>query len=245
MIGSLLIAGHSSGYLSVLYSKDCRNDQPCPAHNGAIINIAASNQMGDDPIVNVVTQGNDHLLQIWSIEIKNSRMSISKQLAIRNVTSIGCINMTPIHMKIIETCLCVATVHHKVIMYDISYQDTLYNTLQLLRNIEPITHADKDDHCNCITSMTDSNQLMLFATSCLDGWIKIWNTQSQLITNIILGSPVSCACFTMYTQDLIIGFQNQLYKIPLQQCIPSMLQKPKHSTNTEVPLPFQSKLKFW
>jgi WD40 repeat protein len=251
LIGPLLLAGHSSGCLSILYANDCKIDHPFPAHDGPIVKITASfmrNDDNDNPAINVVTLGIDSILQIWSIEIKNSKLSITKQLVIHNLTCISCDSDVPSHISLVDMILCIATTEtFNVIMYNLPHQDNIFS----LNNIKPMTHPLEENHTASITSLSGCPKLVLFATSCSNGLIKVWNRYCQLLSNINLGSCISSICFTHINCDIIFGYQNQLFKIQSHCYLPRyFLDQIKtdlqySSNEIEAAFPFQSKLKFW
>ena len=57
----------------MLHSKDCLIGPACPTHDGPIMDLVSTQSscpLGDNPVVTVVSYGNDHFIQIWAVEIK-------------------------------------------------------------------------------------------------------------------------------------------------------------------------------
>ena len=246
-IGPLLLAGHRSGALSVLHSKDCLIGPPCPAHDGPIMDLVStqsSRPLGENPVITVVSYGNDHLIQVWAIEIK---VDSRRQVLVHTILSISP-PLQPICMSLLDNKLCMATIDHRVLIYSLPYMEIPPLRFYLNNVIcsTPMTHTLEDAHRDTITFLAACSKLKLFVSCSKDGWIKVWDLNCQLVSNINLGSQISAVCFTQ-THDLLIGFQNHLYTIPAHNYLPSIYCNAVNTieeTTTEQPLPFESELQF-
>lgn len=243
VVGPILIAGLKSGCICILYAKDCLIGLPCPAHDEPIAMLATSrikHLFRKSPAIIIVSYGGSGLFHVWIVEI---RMDAKKSLLIHNITILN-LHIHPLHMKLIDSKLCVTTSTNQIYVYDLPLDG---NDTFGLYNLLPLTHNKMDDHTNVITSLSSCTSLDLFATSSRDGWIKVWDCQCQLISNINLGSSISCVCFNDTTHDLLVGFQNQLHVIPAHRYLSQSLHQSHKVTDTMVenPLTFQPNLKFW
>ena len=246
-IGPLLLAGHTSGALSVLHSKNCLIGPPCPAHDGPIMDLVstqASRPLGNNPVITVVSYGNDHLIQVWAVEIK---MDSGRQILVHTIMSISP-PLQPVHMTLLDSKLCVASIDHQVLIYSLPYMVIPPLRFYLNNLICPtsMTHTLEDSHRDTITFLAACSKLKMFVSCSKDGWIKVWDLDCQLVSNINLGSQIDTVCFTQ-THDLLVGFQNHLYTIPAQNYLPSTYYNTVNTieeTAAERPLPFQSELQF-
>lgn len=243
-VGPILFAGLRSGFLCILHAKDCLIALPCPAHDEAIIALASSNSSRpyrNNIAVNVITYASSGLYHIWVVEIKTE---MNNQLIIHDNVILN-LNIRPIHMKLIDTKLCITTSTNSVLMYDVPIEDVI-TTLALV-SPKPLNAHKRTRHLNTITTLACSHSLHLFATSSHDGCIKIWNDKCCIISEINLGSVITCVCFNDLSHDLLIGFQNQLFVLSASRYLPSYINESHTRTDTmiEYSLRFQPKLKFW
>jgi WD40 repeat protein len=47
--------------------------------------------------------------------------------------------------------------------------------------LERFDHSPENDHCDKVTAISSCSKLKLIATGSLDGTIRIWNAENQLI----------------------------------------------------------------
>ncbi|KAJ3100249.1 WD repeat-containing protein 87 [Phlyctochytrium planicorne] len=83
-------------------------------------------------------------------------------------------------------------------------------------------HPADEDHTKVITSITCLEALGLFATSSLDGTVKIWDSnESALVREIQFNEPLSAVTFCNRRGDLLVGMSDQVALVRLQDYLPS------------------------
>ena len=91
----------------------------------------------------------------------------------------------------------------------------------------------------------------MFATSSLDGRIKIWNENCNLIRELVFDRTLSGLCFANARGDILVGFQSNLHFVSLTEYLPNhylrMLLSGKRleDDRTEYCISFDPLLKFW
>lgn len=174
----------------------------------------------------------------WAVEIK---LDTKKQLVLHNVTSLRLL-FQPLHMKILNNRLCLATIKHQVLIYKLPHSDSFQ-----LAKPKPLPHDSSHNHTKVITSLSRCIPLSLFATSSFDGYIKIWNDSSQLVSNINIGMNVTCVCFDDLSLCLLAGFQNHLQIIPPNRYLPQRLVESHQviETKVEYSIPYKQNTDLW
>ncbi|KAJ3215458.1 WD repeat-containing protein 87 [Dinochytrium kinnereticum] len=83
-------------------------------------------------------------------------------------------------------------------------------------------HPADEDHTKTITSISCLEALGLFATSSLDGTVKIWDSsESALVREIQFNEPLSSVAFCNRRGDLLVGMSDQIALVKLQDYLPA------------------------
>ena len=148
----------------------------------------------------------------------------------------------PLHSKILNTKLCLATIKQQVLVYKLPHGDLFH-----VAKLKSLPHNPLDDHSKAITSLSRCVPLSLFATSSCDGFIKIWNTTGQLLCNINIEMNVTSVCFDDLSLCLLAGFQNHLQIIPPNRYLPQKLVSSHKiiETKVEYSIPYRQNADLW
>ncbi|CAL1535162.1 unnamed protein product [Lymnaea stagnalis] len=93
-------------------------------------------------------------------------------------------------------------------------KDIGLNKARMLPNVEDVVETHhKPEHLAPITTVDVCISLKLFCSCSNDGAIKIWTEDGSLLTEIMLDSSLTTACFLNNMGDLVIGFQKHLFFI--------------------------------
>ena len=101
-----------------------------------------------------------------------------------------------------------------------------------------------------LLQLTSCSGIPLFATSSIDGRIKIWNTKCHLVRELVFDNTLSGLCFANARGDILVGFQSNLHYVPLLEYLPNqylqmMLDESISDDRTEYCISFDPLLKFW
>ncbi|KAL4234274.1 hypothetical protein ACF0H5_005924 [Mactra antiquata] len=81
-------------------------------------------------------------------------------------------------------------------------------------------HEPGDDHSESITGLSACVRLKLYASSSLDGTIRIWNETNTLVRLLKLKAIPHSVSFCSSRGDLLVGIGNHLHKIPHYAYLP-------------------------
>lgn len=224
---TLLLGGRKDGYVCVVNWDTGATDFDIEAHGvkGVLSMIANS---ADDQ---VVSAGRDDVIKVW-------RLFPYAKESLAPLMSFFCAQ-TPLHMSVLRGKLGVAFDEHSTATYSI----VVYS----LTNKERKDHSPEDDHTDSVTALACCHRMKLFASSSLDGTIKIWSDTNKLVRHVKLNAtPVSLA-FYDDRGSLLVGIGKNLYKIDSQQYLPrAFLYKQVTMTfpaiADEVPRPYDDNL---
>lgn len=98
--------------------------------------------------------------------------------------------------------------------------------------------------------LTSCSGIPLYATSSIDGRIKIWNTKCHLVRELVFDNTLSGLCFANARGDILVGFQSNLHCVPLLEYLPNqylqmVLDEDISDDRTEYCISFDPLLKFW
>ena len=254
---SLIFGGGSSGYIFLLHSSHFTMAQPCPAHGGRVCKLVSP----DSPVAlpDIITStsspcllsfGGDGFLTVWGLRIGENSDVVWLKMQI-------CIQMesVPQHIGILGNLLCVTTTKNSVKMLNLSpdlksAHQSCYLPHSCLFNSMPVmSHQREDRHTATITSLSSCPSLGLFATSSCNGYLKVWSTSNQLVSEIYFGTSLKSACFSNSQGDLLVGFQRQICTVSASNYLPqSYLQHSVECSTSEcmeTPTTFDPTLEFW
>lgn len=251
---SLLFGGGVSGYISLLHSSYFTMPQPCPAHGGCVCKLVSPSSLvvlsDTTSTPCLLSFGSDNFLNVWNLVVneRGDHVGLRMQICIQMET-------VPKHIGILDTLLCVTTVKNSVKMLNISTE--LRTSLQncylprgcLFNRMPILSHQREDCHTDSITSLSCCHSLGLFATSSRDGFLKVWSTSNQLVSEIFFGDSLMCACFSNAGGNLLVGFQRQICIVRASNYLPSpyLQQSMEYCINdhAEDPIIFDPTLEFW
>lgn len=228
--------------------------QPCPAHGGCVCKLVSSSS----PLVLsdatstpcLLSFGSDNFLNVWSLAVseKGDHIGLRMEIGIQMET-------VPRHIGILDNLVCVTTIRNSVKMLNISTElrTALHNCYLprgcLFNSMPILSHQREDCHTDVITSLSCCHSLGLFVTSSRDGFLKVWSTSNQLVSEIFFGDSLTCACFSNGGGDLLVGFQRQICVVHASNYLPPpYLQQSMEYCITdcaEDPITFDPTLEFW
>ena len=198
----------------------------------------------------LLSLGSDNFLTAWGLRIGERGDVVWLKMQI-------CVQMesTPRHIGILGSLLCVTTTKNSVKMLDISSDmKTAHQSCYLphscqFNSMPVLSHQREDRHTATITSLSSCPSLRLFATTSCDGYLKVWSTSNQLVSEIYFGNSLMSTCFTNTRGDLLVGFQRQICTVSASNYLPSSYLQHSGNCSTsdhgETPIAFDPTLKFW
>ncbi|UJR35912.1 hypothetical protein I4U23_028653 [Adineta vaga] len=200
---TLLIAGLSNGRVAVLKWDTGEIDYALDMHSTRPVVEVISHSSADQ----LISCGVDLIIRIWRV----FPYAMESLVVTR---SIFCA-IPPIHLTILRNSLAVAfrdetTITHSLMLYN-------------LDNNERYDHLPEEDHCDKVTAISGCSKLKLLATSSLDGTLRIWNGDNQLIRMIIIHDNIHSLHFINDSGDLIIGIGDHLYKMSHLSYLPKAI----------------------
>nr|XP_026696387.1 uncharacterized protein LOC100175990 isoform X1 [Ciona intestinalis] len=97
---------------------------------------------------------------------------------------------------------------------------TFAGSKTLLSHVKRISLDPELCHKDVVTSVSESHLLQLFATTSKDKFIKIWNTEGQLIREVLLGDVVTSVCFAN-GRDLLASLHNHIVRMEAHAYLPT------------------------
>jgi WD40 repeat protein len=251
---SLVFGGSVCGHILLLHSSLFTMEPPCPAHGGRVCKLISSASPVklaapyNSSTPHLLSLGSDNFLNSWSIRVNRK----GDHVVLKMLT---CIQMesVPAHVSLLDTLLCVATTRNTVEMVDLSpelmggHQNPYLPQGLLFHSLPVMSHQREDRHSAAITSLSCCPQLRLFATTSLDGLLKVWSPSNSMVAEIDFGERLFTACFSNSRGDLLVGFQRQLCSVAASHYLPSSHLSLGHSPSCllEEPIPFDPSLQFW
>jgi WD40 repeat protein len=83
---------------------------------------------------------------------------------------------------------------------------------------ERFDHNSDNDHTDDVTGVASCHKMRLFASSSLDGSVRIWDESNHLLRVITLNALPTCLSFCSQKGDLLVGIGNHLHKIEYAMC---------------------------
>ncbi|XP_067652672.1 WD repeat-containing protein 97-like isoform X2 [Haliotis asinina] len=197
---TLLLGGRKDGYICVFNWETGAVDFKVEAHGSkGVLNMIANSRADQ-----VISAGMDNVIKVW-------RLYPFAQEALTPLMSFYCAH-TPSFMTTIKTRLCVAFQDPSTA----TFSTVLYN----LKDKDRFDHKPDDDHFDLITGMTSCPRMKLFATSSMDGTIRIWNETNTLTRLLRLNTTPLSIGFCSHKGDLLLGTGDHLFKIPHERFLP-------------------------
>lgn len=213
---TLLIGGRKDGHVAVLDWKTMKCVFKTDAHGFKGVLGVATNPKNDQ----LITAGLDNVIKVW-------RVFPFAEEALTPLMSIYCAHR-PLHMTVMKTTLCVAFQDPNSATYSLVH----YNLINKSRN----DHSPDDDHIDNITGLACNSRMKVFASSSMDGTIKIWDDYNRLIRCIKLNAEPYGIDFCSQQGDLLLGIGNHIHRINHETFMPKVyLRKMVSMVFPEVP----------
>ncbi|XP_078609393.1 uncharacterized protein LOC144880786 isoform X1 [Branchiostoma floridae x Branchiostoma japonicum] len=152
----------------------------------------------------IISAGRDNVVKVWRI------FPFSEE-ALSPLMSFYCAQ-PPLYMATLKERLCVgfqepATATYSVVMYNLVEKNRF-------------DHRPDDDHIDDITALACCPRMKVFASSSLDGTVKIWNEENSLIRIIKLNVAPHSVAFCSQRGDLLVGIGKHLHRIEYNHYMP-------------------------
>lgn len=213
---TILLGGRKDGHICVFDWEDGRVIFSIDAHGVKGVLSMKANSKQDQ----LISAGKDNIIKVW-------RLYPFAEEALAPMMSFYCAH-TPVHMTMLKTNLCVAFQDHATATYNIviyNLKDRMFggemNSKQSLEiHSNRYDHQPDDDHTDTITGLTSCQRMKLYASSSLDGTIRIWDETNNLIRLLKLKTMPYSVGFCSERGDLLVGISHHLYKIPYTAYLP-------------------------
>ncbi|KAI8848626.1 hypothetical protein BC829DRAFT_417412 [Chytridium lagenaria] len=270
-----LIAGTDTGQILMVDPRTGRQEMLVQAHTADVTGISCINTG-----MSLITSASDGTIKIWRIAFTEYATAVATQnlptspdaskdagdvlLEALRTQQGPLLTITPISTLSTSSCLTLPACVSTALCFSLKSNTLAIGTdvSQLLvyrckgdGGIEGLTrrHPADEDHTKTITSISCLEALGLFATSSLDGTVKIWDSsESALVREIQFNEPLSSVTFCNRRGDLLVGMSDQIALVKLQDFLPShylglLLSQSEGWPDDPVEYPnkFDSGLDFW
>ncbi|XP_062569311.1 WD repeat-containing protein 97-like isoform X2 [Saccostrea cucullata] len=208
---TILLGGRKDGHICVFDWDDGKVIFSIDAHGVKGVLSMKANSKQDQ----LISAGKDNIIKVW-------RLYPFAEEALAPLMSFYCAH-TPVHMTMLKTNLCVAFQDHATATYNIviyNLKDRSSKWGDLVPALDRYDHQPDDDHTDTITGLTSCQRMKLYASSSLDGTIRIWDETNNLIRLLKLKTMPYSVGFCSERGDLLVGISHHLYKIPYTAYLP-------------------------
>ncbi|XP_076456330.1 uncharacterized protein LOC143290640 [Babylonia areolata] len=107
-----------------------------------------------------------------------------------------------------------------------------------------LTHNSVYDHSDEVMALDMCPTIRMFLTCSNDGFVKIWDSDNQLVREMNFGHAIHGACFANNRGDILVGLHNRIIMIPMTSYLPldqleRMAQKIFKDDESEKPIPYK------
>ena len=257
---SLIFGGQFDGNIVLLHSTHSIYSMPfpCPAHDSRVTMLFGAT----DDVTSIYTNGEGEVvaqcalvsygrasdrLHFWGVKLIEESLTLSLHL-------LRVVKMTsyPRLISLMASTACLALDDHQIVMIRTqpdNRRKSLTPDIVCMNHPQVLEHQDEEDHTHTITSLNACPYLKVFVSSGKDGLIKVWNFDSQLVTELSFGVALSSVGFANSQGDLLVGLDLQISQVKAKDYLPEpYLQMSRCCTlwdYKEKPVGFDPHLEFW
>ncbi|KAH9488277.1 hypothetical protein Btru_063856 [Bulinus truncatus] len=202
---TLLLGGRKDGYICVFDWITGEITFKIEAHGSKSVLSMISNTKLDQ----IISAGMDNIIKVW-------RLYPFAEEALAPLISFYCAH-TPVFMTVIKSSLGVAFQDPSTATFSV----VLYSLSDNSRN----DHKPDDDHMDVITGFSSCARMKMYASCSMDGTIRIWNHNNNLIRLLKINSLPHSLSFCSARGDLLVGINNHLFYISHKQYLPKYYQR--------------------
>ena len=258
-VHSLIFGGQLDGDIVLIHSSKSVLSMtlPQPAHDSMLTMLVGAS----DVVPNTHTRSDGSLfiqsalvsygrvsnkMHIWGIDVNESTLTLELQVML-------IIKMTviPRAIAVSGSTVCMAFMDNRVTMFRNRTIRKPYFAPQALNitSIGLLHHQAEDGHTHTITSLNVCPYLKLFVSSSIDGTIKVWSFDNQMVAEIDFGVPLTSVGFANDQGDLLVGLQLHISIIRAADYLPAgyfeMSRNCPNWDEKERPIAFDPHLEFW
>lgn len=256
-VHSLVFAGQFDGDVILLHSTKgaLSMRSSCPAHDSRVTSLVGAYDLltttstSNKSIVTesaLISYGKiSDRLHVWAIQIQEERFTVSLQLLM-----VVKLTVQPCFIALMNNTVCLVLDDGQVLMFKSQSKKRQISThVENLAGINLMKDQPEDRHAKEVTSLNACPYLQIFVTSSKDGFIKVWSSENQLMSEINFGVPVSSVGFANNQGDLLVGLQQHISITPAENYLPDYYAEISRSCTNwdykEQPIPFDPNLEFW
>ncbi len=230
----------------------------CSAHDGCVTMMVGASEVikntyskDKDSVFQsaLLSYGrSDNRLHVWAIALNEESFTLSLHLLMS-------VKMTahPRFIALMRSTVCVALDTNDIVMFNTPSNGRRGSKIlaftESLDKMSLMHHQEEEEHNDNVTFLTVSSYLGLFASSSIDGMVKVWDTQNMLVSEMDFGEPVTSVGFANFKGDLLIGIRLHISMILAEDYLPDqyiqIVRDCPFWDLVENPLPFDPQLKFW
>ncbi|BFZ13069.1 hypothetical protein BsWGS_16108 [Bradybaena similaris] len=202
---TLLLGGRKDGYICVIDWLTGRVTFKAEAHGSKGVLSMIANSRSDQ----LISAGMDNVIKVW-------RVYPFAQEALAPLMSFYCAQC-PSFMTTIKLSLGIAFQNLSTATFSI----VLYS----LADRNRFDHNPDDDHMDRITGLSSCPRMKLYASSSIDGTVRIWSENNTLLRVLRLNTAIHSIAFCSAQGDLLVGIDNHLFHIPHTKFLPKSYKR--------------------
>ncbi|KAK6490431.1 WD repeat-containing protein 97-like [Huso huso] len=196
----MLIVGQEDGFLAVLDWYSGQIQYQTEAHSSQAVTGLVTNLENNY----IISAGGDRSVKAWRV-FPYAEESLSLQV------TFFC-GQPPLRISVMDSLLAVAFQDFSSATYSI----VQFNLLTKRRT----DHSPNDDPQDKITGLCTCPRMKIFASSSLDGIIRIWDRDNGLIRSLCLNAAPESLAFCSMRGDLLVGIDGHLHWIHHTKFLP-------------------------